>query len=107
MQGGATHSFFDMAREDVNLKVLRAAVALSEAEAVTLQGAIFPSGTEQHFIDREGGNLSASGLVNDPEVRHTKSLNCFTKLLSKCIHNYTKMTLKMLVISVNNTLQFF
>lgn len=31
-----THSFFDMAGEDMNLKVLRAAVALSEAEAVTL-----------------------------------------------------------------------
>lgn len=33
---GATHSFFDMAGEDVNLKVLRTAVALSETEAVTL-----------------------------------------------------------------------
>lgn len=67
-----THSFLDMAREDVDLEVLWAAVALSEGEAVTLDGALPTPGAEQHLVNGEGGDLRAWRLVHNPEEGEIK-----------------------------------
>jgi hypothetical protein len=68
-----THSFLDMAGEDVDLKILRATVALSEGEAVALDGALATPGAEQHLVDGERSDLRARCLVHDPEAWETTS----------------------------------
>lgn len=52
-----THSFFNVAGEDVNLKFLRTPVTLREAETVTFHGALPSTGAEQHLVDGKGGDL--------------------------------------------------
>lgn len=50
----------------MNLEILGTAVALGETEAVALYRTVFSSGTEENFIDGEGGDLRPGGLVNNP-----------------------------------------
>lgn len=50
----------------MNLEVLRAPVTLGEGKTVTFHRALLPSSTEQHLVDREGGNLYACSLVHNP-----------------------------------------
>ncbi len=57
-----------MAGEDVDLKVLRAAVALGEGKAVALNRSLASSGTKQHLVDGKRRNFCSRGLVDNPRA---------------------------------------
>lgn len=61
----------------MDLKVFRAAVALSEGKAIALDRALSSPCTEQHLIDGNGRNLCSRGLVQNTrktQAEHTQQI---------------------------------
>ncbi len=52
----------------MDLKVLRAAVALGEGKAVALNRSLASSGTKQHLVDGKRRKFCSSGLVDNPRA---------------------------------------
>lgn len=66
----AAHSFFNLAGEDVDLKVLRTSVTLGEGETVTVHSSLSSTSAEQHLVNGERGDFCSRGLVHNPGENH-------------------------------------
>lgn len=49
----------------MDLEVLRTSITLGEGETITFHRVLSSTSAEQHFVDGEGGNLCAGGLVHN------------------------------------------